>query len=80
MKEKKGCVQQLLNFGFKPTEKDKEVASIEKYERCLAKVQPLYCINTYNKHEYNQHWLSLIPHELIKYITLRMFDTEESLF
>jgi hypothetical protein len=68
--EKKEHIQELLKIGFKPIEKDKEFALLEKCERCQKKLifflLPLLT-------EIN------VPQDIINYITLLMWETEESL-
>ena len=74
--EKKEKIQKLLNRGFIPTSLDKKYALLEKWERCKTVIQNIFFFH-YTAPEI---FLKLsMPQELIDYISLLMFETEESL-
>ena len=81
--KKKENLSRLFNdLACPPTLKDKELAIVEKWERCKDSIKNIYlfnCIVNYAKQD-ETHCLSQIPQDLIKYISFLIFDTEELLF
>lgn len=76
--EKKKVVTHLLSCGLEPTQKDKQFALVEKYNRSQPLMRKIYlCLSSQQNHS---SILSQMPQKLIKYISYLMFDTEESLF
>ena len=74
--DKKIFINQLIALGFKPTSEDLELAFLEKWERCKTVIQSIFFFH-YTAPEI---FLKLpMPQELIDYISLLMFETEESL-
>jgi hypothetical protein len=75
LSEKKDMIQQLFELEFKPTPDDKELALLEKWERCA----PLIIKKIHSF----QHAPILsemnVPQEIIPLIASLMWDTEESL-
>jgi hypothetical protein len=71
--EKRTFIQKLLAAGFEPTQKDRELALVEKYERCILLRQKIYMLY----YILNRQG---IPHELIDLMAQLTFETEKSLF
>lgn len=75
-KEKKEHIRQFLTLGFIPNKKDTYFALLAKYEQ--------YASLIIKNHLNLQHAPLVseinIPEDIIRYISLLMFDTEESLF
>lgn len=70
-------IQKLRKIGFEPTEQDKEIALIikmEASEKIVKNIAHLYWIHTDPT-----KILSQLPKEIIHCISLRIFDTQESL-
>ncbi|HLW73328.1 MAG TPA: hypothetical protein VKR54_04750 [Candidatus Babeliales bacterium] len=71
--EKRTFIQKLLDAGFEPTQKDRELALVEKYERCTLLRQKIYMLYYILK-------IQRIPRELRDLMAQLTFETEESLF
>ncbi len=75
-KQKKEHIQELLALDFVSTIKDKEFATLEKWERCdaLLMIKKMYfLLKSPLLSEMN------VPQEIVQYIALLMWETEESL-
>jgi hypothetical protein len=74
--QKKEHIQKLFSFGFEPTSQDKYFASLEKWERCNALLMVKRMCSLLKSPLLSE---MNVPQEIIKFITLLMWETEESL-
>lgn len=73
LEEKIVFIQKLLTAGFEPTQKDRELALIEKWERCTLLRQKIYML-------YYILNVRHFPRELIHQMAQLTFETEKLLF
>jgi hypothetical protein len=73
--EKQEFIQKLLALGFNPTPEDKELAIVEQWERCDALLIIKTCILLKSPLLLEMS----VPQEIMQYISLLMWETEESL-